>query len=67
MASGALLDGFGIARASAVADRAQFFALNDHINCYACEERKQRQLDIMVRISGAPVLAVLVAEVPAGE
>ena len=64
MASRALLDGLRVARAGSVADGAQLLALNDHVDGYASDERKQREIDVVVRVGGATVLPLLVPVVP---
>ena len=65
MARRASLDGFRVASAGAVAYRAQLLALNFHVDGYASDERKQRQVDVVVGISSASVLPFLVTVVPA--
>jgi hypothetical protein len=65
MTGRALLDGFGVASASAVAYGAKLFALNFYVDCYASDERKKRELDVVMSISRASVFPFLVTVVPA--
>ena len=67
VAGRALLDGFGVASACAVADGAQLLALDDHVDGDASDEGKQWQLDVVVCISSPPVFPLLVSVVPALE
>jgi hypothetical protein len=64
MTSRALLDGFGVASAGAIANGAELFALNFYVDCYACDERKKGKLDVVVSISGASVFPFLITVVP---
>lgn len=64
MASRALLDGVWITRSSSVTYGTQLLALNDNVDGYASDERKQREIDVVVRIGGTTIFPLLIPVVP---